>query len=59
MIEALAIAAIFNGVTCLVNIIACIWEHDTRQLLPWVVALFGWFVALCQLLIRMNNGESK
>ena len=58
MIESLVIAAIFSGVTCLVNIIVCIWEHDTRQLLPWFVALCGWFVAFCQLMIRMNKGDS-
>ena len=59
MIEAQAVLAVFTLIGCLVNIVVCIWDHDTRQLLPWCVAFLGWFVAICQLMIRMNKGESE
>jgi hypothetical protein len=32
-----------NILVATVNIVVCIWEHDTKTLLPWVLGCLAWF----------------
>ena len=51
--ELLFVLGCFSFVGTIINIVNCLWEHDTHALAGWFVALCGWTVALSQLAIRI------
>lgn len=57
MIEIIIIFSLVNMVFSLVNIVQCIWNHDTNMLLGWCCSFLGWFVAFCQVIQRIQKGE--
>lgn len=59
MIEITAVMAIVQVFLAFVNVVTCIWEHDTRQMLPWILSGLGWFVVVVQMLKRILDGESR
>jgi hypothetical protein len=42
MWEAYVLLVLVNVVVALVNVLVCIWEHDTHALMPWVLGLLAW-----------------
>lgn len=59
MIEAMAVMGIVQCLLSLVNVVNCLWEHDTKTLLPWILSGLGWFVVSLQMLKRIVDGETK
>ena len=57
MIEVMAVMGLFQVIVATVNIVVCIWEHDTRTLLPWMLSFLGWFVVSLQMAKRIMDGE--
>jgi hypothetical protein len=58
MIESIAAMAAIQVLLAVANIVNCLWEHDTKTLLPWVLSGLGWFVVVLQMVKQIMEGES-
>jgi hypothetical protein len=42
MWEWYVVLTMVNIVASVINMVICIWNHDTQTLLPWVFSALGW-----------------
>ena len=58
MIEFLFVCSLMTMIGSIANIVNALWEHDTKNLLPWLCCFAGWFVAFCQIskqILKVKN----
>lgn len=57
MWEFYVLAVMVNIVIAVVNMVVCIWDHDTHTLLPWVLGALSWTSNFFWGLRRMGEGK--
>jgi len=53
--EVILVAAVLQMVLAVSNIVSCLWEHDTKTLLPWMFSFLGWFIVGAQMMRRIEG----
>jgi hypothetical protein len=55
MWEVYILAVAVNILFAVANMVSCIWEHDTKTLLPWTLAGIAWLCNFFWGLRRMGE----
>ena len=59
IIETIAVMAVLQVLLAAANAVSCLWDHNTRELWPWILSGLGWFVVMLQMIKRIMDGETR